>query len=76
MTNNNELLPKVRHIFETESSREAEDYLCAGWILLDSYKTCYDPQLFPNHQTLHLVLVWAKDEEPIYPEKEFRPYRG
>ena len=58
----------VKKIHEATSYQDANDYLSVGWILISTYKTCYDPIAFPDHQTIHYVLAWAKEDKPSYPK--------
>lgn len=61
-------LEKVKEVYETIHWETANKYIKLGWILLDKYKTTYDPEVFYDHQTLHFVLAWTKDDDPQHPK--------
>jgi hypothetical protein len=65
VTENN--LQDVKEIFETTSYKTANRYLAAGWVLIETYKTCYDYQAFPNEQDIHYVLAWNLPTRPADP---------
>lgn len=64
-------LHEIKRVFETESQNECNEYLELGWQLIEVYKTCYDPDAFPNHQTVHYVLGWNKDEPAKKPPDKY-----
>ncbi|KJS85144.1 MAG: hypothetical protein JM58_09200 [Peptococcaceae bacterium BICA1-8] len=61
---------KIKSLIELETSdrggqkeiAKINDLIAKGWVLINTYKTCYDPQAFPNHQYLHYVLVQLEEE--------------
>lgn len=61
----------AKQVFETTSYKEVNRYLASGWVLIETYKTCYDPQLFPNEQSVNYVLAWNKEGEPVKPDSEY-----
>lgn len=40
----------------TNATNKVNKLLKEGWILLSTYKTCYDEVAFPNQQNIHYVL--------------------
>lgn len=68
-------LQEVRKIYETSYCETANQYLELGWKLVDTYKRCYDPISFPNHQEVHYVLAWVSDGEPVVPDDNITSLR-
>ena len=52
----------IKVVYDTNHFKTANEYLRAGWILIDTYKTSVMRDEFLNY-----VLAWDKDEEPVYP---------
>ncbi len=61
----------VKALHEVTDYEVANEYLKLGWVLLDKYKTCYDPVVAADDQTMHFVLAWIQEGEPERPASKF-----
>ena len=65
----------MKEIFETRTWAEANRYLTNGWVLIDTYKTCYDPERLRSHQSFHYVLGWVETNAPFHPKQPYSRYK-
>ena len=67
----NYVLASIRTIEDTKEiititdEQVVNEYLSLGWTLIDKYLTATDEPR--RHETLHLVLAWQREEEPVHP---------
>ena len=68
----NYVLASIRTIEDTKEiitltdERLVNTYLSLGWKLIDKYRTAAADD-HRRHETLHLVLAWQREEEPVHP---------
>lgn len=56
-------LSNIGYIHETLNREHVNELLSRNWILLSVYKTCYDPEYFKEHQTVHYVVACHRERD-------------
>lgn len=57
----------VKQVVDLTEIVTVNKYLEAGWVLVDTYRTCWSDEV--RDETLHYVLGWPSSEPPMYPDR-------
>lgn len=62
----------IVEVYHTRYEKDVNERLASGWRLLETFTTCYDPEVFYKHQGVHYVLGRPRTIEPFNNEESKR----